>query len=163
MKIVKIMALSLLILSSVALGKETTSKKINALEEAISSGDLRAAKKIVKGGVDVNQTFGTIKETPLTLAALNGRAAIVELLIKHNADLNAKTTNGMTALFFASYGKIEGALRPSFDQPDYTKVVETLVSNGADVTIKDDEGETALDVAKKNNRSVKILKMLTPQ
>jgi len=92
--------------------------------------------------------MGSIDETPLTLAALNGRAKI-----------NQTTKNGMTALMFASYGDIGGA-KDTLEKSDYLEVVKTLISMGADKEANNSQGQTALDLAKEHHRNQKIIQLL---
>ena len=62
---------------------------------------------------------------------------VIKLLVEKKADVNARSTNGTTAL-------IEQTKRNNTD------MIEFLLANNADVTITDDEGVTALDIAKRN-------------
>ena len=56
---------------------------------------------------------------------------IVELLLKHGADVNVKDNYGRTALIQAAvYG--------------YTKIAEFLIKHGVNVNVKDNNGDTAL-------------------
>jgi ankyrin repeat protein len=74
------------------------------------------------------------KFTPLILAARNGHFQIVELLLQHNAETNAVTKMGSSALHLASkYGHV--------------KVVELLMAHECDVNKKNGAGQTALQLA----------------
>ena len=77
---------------------------------------------------------------PLAYAAYNGHTVIVEYLLKRGAEIDAKTENGSTALFFASrFGHIE--------------TVRTLLKHQADPTIVNDNDETAVDWALKSKNT----------
>ena len=65
--------------------------------------------------------------TALMIASLNGHTAIVEILLKHDANINVKSNNGCTALILAS-------------QDGYKEIVALLLKHGADVNAKDNAG-----------------------
>lgn len=67
----------------------------------------------------------------LRSAAKCGDRGVVEVLIKHGADVNAKSNYGFTAL-------MEAAGR------GHTEIVDALIKSGADVNAKDNDGWTAL-------------------
>ncbi len=70
----------------------------------------------------------------LNNAAMNGDLPRVKTLLAKGADINAKDSNGATALIVASlYGNLE--------------VVRELLSKGADINAKDHDGMTALMLA----------------
>ncbi len=77
-------------------------------------------------------------DTPLILAAVEGHAKTVKMLIENGADLNKKDKDGGTALIYAaSYG--------------YIKIVRELIENGADLNIQENvDGDTALILAASN-------------
>ncbi len=59
------------------------------LHRAVHRNDLKAAESLIRGGADVNATnrYGV---PPLALAATNGNAAMLELLLKAGANPNAR-------------------------------------------------------------------------
>jgi hypothetical protein len=67
-------------------------------------------------------------------AAGSGDAAAVQALLAKGADINAKASNGVTALVAASY-------------PGHLDVVQALLAKGADVNAKAIGSRTALDAA----------------
>lgn len=132
-------------------------KRRNAvLFEAAQAGDVKAAQAALDGGADVNSQFAD-GITPLMLAATGNHPEIanpaptdhpevIELLIQHGADANAKTDSGFVALFWAArYG--------------HAGVVRVLLANGADVNAKDKDGLTALKWASVNNQE-KVVELL---
>ncbi|EME79347.1 uncharacterized protein MYCFIDRAFT_101876, partial [Pseudocercospora fijiensis CIRAD86] len=103
---------------------------VNAISEkygpvinaAILSGTVDAVKQIMNAeGIRVNVTGGSDKSTPLINAATRMPTECVELLLKENADINAKNTAGDTALIMAALKGNETCVR-------------VLCQQGADVT-----------------------------
>jgi ankyrin repeat protein len=103
-----------------------------ALSLAAYFGRANYARRLIDAGAEVN-FFGW---PPLVYAACNGHTEIVDLLIGKGAEINGKTENGSTALFFASrFGHLA--------------TVQALLRHHADPTVVNDHGETALDWALK--------------
>ena len=72
-------------------------------------------------------------DTPLHLAAAQGRISIMEALVRHGADINARGEHGYTPLHEAVLlDRWLAALR--------------LLQMGADPTIKNNDGETPLEL-----------------
>ena len=71
---------------------------------------------------------------------------LLELLVKHGADINASDKNGNTALMIA-------AVR------NYPELASLLLEHGAGKTTENKQGKTALDLAvkRKNNQVINIL------
>jgi len=76
--------------------------------------------------------------TPLGAAARNNNAAALEILLKHGANPNVRSANGITPLHFASYGPADG------------KVFELLLAAKADPNVRNSSGETPLDLLKRS-------------
>jgi ankyrin repeat protein len=66
----------------------TRSDGDNALHCVVSWADLAAAKALINAGIDVNKA-GDLGYTPLHLAAMQGNAAMAQLLIDSGADIFA--------------------------------------------------------------------------
>ena len=82
-------------------------------------------------GADVN-TKNNYRETPLQVAAINGKIDTIKTLVQFDADLNVVAgPHNETALTAAVVN-------------DYIEVVEYLADMGADLNIKDGFGRTAL-------------------
>jgi len=68
------------------------------------------------------------------LAVKEWHTAVVELLLKHDADTGVKSNDGWTALTWATKG---GGIC----------IVELLLNKGVDVNAKNNDGKTAADIA----------------
>ncbi len=73
-------------------------------------GHRKALEVLLNAGANVNQTFGSEKDTPLTLAANRGHTQTVQLLAKSGADLTV-TVHGFSALMNA----VEGDFKPTVE------------------------------------------------
>jgi len=82
----------------------------------------------------MNENRGLDHWTALHLATNYGHSEAVEILIKFNAGMNAKTSMGRTCLHL-------GCMR------GYLDIVELLVKSGCEKDVQDDEGNTALHYA----------------
>lgn len=68
-------------------------------------GGMQICKALIASGADVNAV--TQKgETPLMLAATNGKADVVELLLQQGADKQKKDNSGKTALDYARNAEV---------------------------------------------------------
>lgn len=107
-----------------------------ALSIAAYIGNMKYVQRLVEAGAEVN-FFGW---PPLAYAAFNGHAEIAEYLLKRGAEIDAKTENGTTAIFFAArYG--------------HGDVVKLLLAEGADVSTTNELGDTAVDWALKGRNT----------
>ena len=117
------------------------------LHSAVRYGDLEMTQVLLDYGLDVNLQ-NEIGTTPLGLATYGDfkDPRVIQLVLDHGADPNARRWNNITALHQASeLGRIE--------------IVRLLVERGARVEVEDDEGRTPLDVASGERRD-EILKLL---
>jgi hypothetical protein len=106
------------------------SKKPKSIESAILGGDLRQVKKRLSGGLDVNAPRDS-RGSRLIHYAVNSTPEVLLLLIKHGADVNVRTSDGMAPIHTA-------AATANYES------VRLLVENGADVNLEDNEGRNAL-------------------
>lgn len=92
------------------------------------------AKILFERGANINQKIESpvIQFAPLHLAALNGHADFVQLLIQNSADVNLQDNNGATPLWYAVYSPVESR-----------DIVRGLINAKADVNYLNDH-----DVAK---------------
>ncbi len=116
----------------------------SALHFAADHNDLKLAKMLVDAGESPKASTRNGAVTPLFLAAKNGNAAMIELLIKAGADVNYADSKGTTPLMVAAASGSEAAVR-------------SLIAHGADVNAKDGaHGQTPLMFAAALNRAAAI-------
>jgi ankyrin repeat protein len=102
-----------------------------ALHIAAEKNYVDVVTALLSYGVSVNIRSGKQKLTPLISAACCGSLEAVEVLVKENADINAQSSTGNTALMLAiDRGKIDVALY--------------LIKAGADLEVRGQKGWTAL-------------------
>jgi len=75
--------------------------------------------------------------------AFNTNPAIIKMLLKAGADVNARDKGGDTSLMRAARYNRNPA------------IIETLIESGANVKAKNKEGKTAIDYAKENENIYK--------
>ncbi len=102
------------------------------LWHAARTGDLRAMKRYIAEGTDVNAPDDSLNIQPLAWSALHGQTKAVRLLIENGADVNIKDDNGSTPLHSAVV----------FGRADIAKL---LIENGANPQIRNDDGGTPVD------------------
>lgn len=130
---------------------------------AIGESKYESAKALMDAGADVNVPSGSESLTPLMIASAQSAPAegarflpgstrpidIAKGLIDHNADVNAKSSNGMTALMIAA----------AHNNPP---MIGLLMESGADPDAKNNQGQTASEVAQINGnleaaQAIKVL------
>lgn len=102
---------------------------------AALKGHLGLCQKLIARDADVNKPGWT----PLHYAATGGHVEVMQLLLDHNAYLDAESPNGSTPLMMAAMYGTDDA-------------VKMLLSAGADTTLKNSVGVTALDFARRAQR-----------
>ena len=113
------------------------------LYAAAGKGQLSVAAFLLDHGANIE---GVDNHVPLLAAARNGNRAMVELLLSRGADVNAKESDGYTALHLAA-GR------------GFQAVAEVLLANHADVNILTAGGSTPLFSAASSGQ-LKIIQML---
>lgn len=128
------------------------SREFDELMTAVSVGDRATVLSLLSKGVKAKASDETGR-TPLLLAASNGYAEIVQLLIDNGADVNAKIKNTLTPY---------GSTTPLWAATNYKGDVQTireLLAAGAEIEARDMDGETPLMAAARRG-DVDIMKTL---
>ena len=119
-----------------------------ALHWAAFNDNLQMARMLVAAGANVKATTRDGAITPLFMAAKNGDAKMIELLLQYGADANSTDERGTTALMTAAASGSADAVR-------------VLIEHGADVNAKEGaHGQTALMFAAALNRADAIKALL---
>ena len=92
---------------------------------------------ITKYSQNVNPLSNRSLPTPLYLAATKGYDKVIELLLRHGANVNAMNNQGWTALHVASAN-------------GYLPATRILLDHNADTSLQDDYGKTPLHCALEN-------------
>ncbi|MBI4471288.1 MAG: ankyrin repeat domain-containing protein [Acidobacteria bacterium] len=115
-----------------------------ALHWASFRDDLQMARLLIQAGASVNAKTRLGDMTPLHLAATNGSAAMIDVLLKAGSDPNVPNGNGTTPLMLAAAtGKIEA--------------LKALLDRGVDPNARENtNGQTAVMFAAAQNRDAAI-------
>lgn len=70
-----------------------------ALHHAARQGNVEAARALLDGGADINDTSRVDHTTPLLIAAINGQFDVAVLLVQRGANPNIASNVGMTPLY----------------------------------------------------------------
>ncbi len=121
--------------------------KASAVVNAAGVGDAEGVRMLLAYGADPNlqRPF-----TALIAAASSGSPDVVEEILKHKPDLNARDAMGRTAI------RVVGEAGLTSSMQDLARVTEMLVAAGADVNIADNAGNTPLHGAG-DERSAKAM------
>lgn len=74
------------------------------LTDALLMGDLKKARELIDAGADLSGRGG-YDDTPLMIAAEWGDLPLVNALLRRKVDVNARDSNGYTALMIAAAGR----------------------------------------------------------
>ncbi len=104
------------------------------IHDAARKGDLAQVQALLKGDPTLISSKDELGKTPLAMAAVAGQKDVVEFLLAHGADVNARDIVGDTPLHNADWEDDEG----------HKDVVGLLLAHGADVNAKGQQGRTPL-------------------
>ena len=112
----------------------------DALYWSAIAGDLRQCESLLARGANVNHVENVeYNYTPLHTASLDGRTPVVDLLIDHGADLEAKNRIGSTPLHCAA-------------QEGHLATAQLLVTRGARTDAAKRDGAMPIHMAAQDNR-----------
>ena len=104
---------------------------------SVEKNQLQHVQNMIDCGFDVNvRNIHVDNWTPLHSAVCNGHFAIVECLLKHGADVNAKEKENYTPLHIAC-----------LERHGHIDIVECLLKYGADIHSKNISSSTPLHTA----------------
>jgi ankyrin repeat protein len=122
------------------------SNTIQNLFHAIRSGYTSDAERIIDSKeVDLNQVYDN--QTPLMYAVDHKRPAIVQMLIKAGADVNAQNSYGLTSMMYLLYTTNE---MHNYENT-FQRMFDDLLPK-SDLTIQNDKGDTSLFIAVGNSK-----------
>ena len=123
-------------------------EKLSPLYYASLLGLIQPLRWLQKQDLDCNKTEMTLNDA-LRAGSCQGHFDIVDFLITHGAEVNARSQMGTTALHLAA-------------ENGHAEVVKLLIDQGAEVKTQDQDGWTALHRAAKNGHS-EVVKLLIGQ
>ena len=121
-----------------------------AVVQAVKRGNEEAVLAWLDSGGRADATYEKGKASGLTLlmcAAFYGHERVVELLLRHGAEINQQSSNGGTALIDAAFHGHE-------------RVVDLLIRGGAEINLQDSYGRTALMTAAFFNHPAVVRRLL---
>jgi ankyrin repeat protein len=152
------MALAAVAVTTLAAAGQEATEEEQAFLDAAMDGDVQGVRESLDSGIDVNVTYDDEGVSALMQAAAGSHAELVKVLLEAGAEVDARTSDGMTALLIAvdACGSNHGDLE--IEEP-YWKVMRLLAGAGADVNAKDGDGQNAMAIATSygDERLVKVL------
>ncbi|OWY96418.1 hypothetical protein PHMEG_00033316 [Phytophthora megakarya] len=150
---------------------EKTWKGDTALTFAAEGGQVEAVEILLTRHTTVD-SHG-VNSAPLAIAAQRGHAEVIKLLLKHNVNVNAKDSDGDSALHEAVYSHSPDCARVliqseateldvqnengwtpliAASQRDLVQIVNTLLHKKASVELRTKDGRSALHIAAEEGR-----------
>jgi len=118
------------------------------IHEAVLNRDPVAVQALIDLKVDLNEVDDKYRRTPLMLACEYPSAALLKLLIEGGTDVNFRTGNGETAVYYLISKALSNFGRGmSQDLKDIVQMLRTFLAHGleVDATI-DNDGNTGLNL-----------------
>ena len=157
---------------------------MNEIFDACRNGDILTLQQLLTADTTLVNAVDMKGFTPLILASYNEQPEIVEILLRHGADINAQDAAGNTALMgvcFKGYKDIAKKLidagadinvRNSNGAPALTfaatfghlQIAEWLLQKGADLSLRDSRGKSPLDhaVIQENEAMIELFERYLP-
>lgn len=117
---------------------------IAALQQACISGDTEQAENSIKAGAYAGLKFCLVQkngyrqhETYGTLCAAHGHTGVLDILLRHGAEIDACNQEGRTPLLCAA-------------EEGHLGCIQWLLEHGADLRAQDDEWRNGLSIAAEN-------------
>lgn len=119
---------------------------------AVRRGSRKVTEWLIATGTNIDGR-DEMGRTPLMMASMEAKPAMVKILLQHGADPQAKTRNGWTCLMFACRLSATGSEEASYE------TICHLIQEGADVNDRRKSGDTVLRLAVEwgNQRLVRLL------
>lgn len=131
------------------------------LVAAANNNNTQMIRRLINGGVNVNQTKGSLGALYHAIYWVNLEA--VDLLIKAGADVNLPTATGNTPLHEALHRlSATNTLQGNMQKNNLKKIIRILYANGADIHSLNDYQETPLGLARKSGDQ-EIVQLFNPQ
>jgi ankyrin repeat protein len=113
-----------------------------ALHHAARQGNVEAARALLDGGADINDTSRVDHTTPLLIATINGQFDVAMLLVQRGANPNIASNVGMTPLYATL--NTQWAPKSRYPQPQaiqnqktpYLELMKALLDAKANVNAK---------------------------
>ena len=166
---------------SVPLRPKKVKAATQAFFDAALNGDIQTVEAELATGVYVNATsLNGQNQTALMMAAYNGHAKLVGMLIDRGGKVNHLDSTGRTALMYCCSGPFPETVKLLITKGANINIIDTsekwtalmfaaaeglapnvklLLDNGADTTPKDIDGDTAASFAA-NNGHTAVAKMI---
>jgi ankyrin repeat protein len=124
----------------------------NKFVALLINGDLKSAKKLLGGGIDINLKYGPMGWTALHYTIENMMLDSAQWLLETGANPNQKDSSGWTPLHLAVDVEGDYSTRSRIEtDADHAPVELTrlLLKNGADPNAVSDKGQTPISLARR--------------
>ena len=127
------------------IGRKQEERDKEEFFQFMRENNIKAIKKLLKKGFDVNQFIdGT---TPIHYTLLIGKFDIVKVLLEAGANVNLEDNEGETPIYTAAWS-------------EHLETVKLLIESGANVNHENNKGETVLSQIVFYNNLTKTVKLL---
>lgn len=114
---------------------------------AALNGHFDAVQLLIENGADVNVKETSHHHSPLSLAAANGNARVVDWLLAKECEIDCQGFRGRTPLSWAAAN-------------GHDEVLQLLLAAGAQINSKDEDQRTPLSYASENGRTAIVKTLL---